>query len=234
MISRLAKLKKELYNLADPRRARISRRFFKTGKGEYGEGDIFLGIKVPQQRKIAIKYGNLDFNEIGKLLKDKIHECRFIALIILIKKYQNADWKGKKGIFNFYLRNSKRINNWDLIDISAPKIVGDYLLNKDKKILYRLARSKNLWQRRIAVLSTFSFIKNKQFKDVFRIIEILLDDQHDLIHKATGWMLREVGNMDLDQEEIFLKKHSSHLARTTLRYAIEKFNEKKRKKYLKK
>ncbi|MDD4996051.1 MAG: DNA alkylation repair protein [Patescibacteria group bacterium] len=227
------KLKKELKRVANPKRAKTSQRFFKTGRGEYGEGDVFLGINTPQQRKIAAKYNNLSLTEIKKLLKEKIHECRFIALVILIKKYQKVEQKEKKQIFEFYLNNSKKINNWDLVDISAPKIIGDYLLDKkNKKILYQLAKSNNLWQKRIAILATFSFIKNNEFEHTFKISKLLFNDQHDLIHKAIGWMLREVGNKNQKQEELFLKKYSKQMPRTALRYAIEKFDEKKRKEYL--
>lgn len=229
----LSKLKKELKSLVDSKQARILQKFFKTGKGEYGEGDVFLGIKVPQQRKVSGKYYFLSLKEIKELLKSKIHEHRSAALFILVNKYKKAGEKEKGKIFRFYLDNSKGINNWDLVDLSAPKIVGDYLLDKkDRKILYNLAKSKNLWQKRIAILSTYAFIKNNQFDDTFRIAEMLLNDEHDLIHKAVGWMLREAGNKNRKKEEKFLKKHLARMPRTTLRYAIEKFPEEKRKFYL--
>lgn len=221
----LEELKQELQDLKNPESAQHAQRFFKTGKGEYGEGDIFLGIKVPIQRQIAKKY-DLSFEEIQNLLNSEIHEHRLIGLFILIRN------KNKEGAFKFYLKNSKRINNWDLVDISAHRIVGDFLLNKQRGILYDLAKSENLWEKRIAVLSCFTFIRNEEFKDILAIAEILLEDKHDLIHKAVGWMLREIGKKNLNAEEKFLKPRYKKMPRTMLRYAIEKFPEVKRKKYL--
>ena len=229
----LDRIKKDLNKLGTKKRAEASAWFFKTGKGEYGEGDVFLGITVPEQRKIAKKYFNLSLNNLKILISSKIHEYRLISLFILINKYKKSDNKDKKKIFNFYLKNTKCINNWDLVDISAPNIVGDYLLSKDKKILYKLAKSKNLWERRISIISTFRFIRENQFKDTLKISEILLNDEHDLIHKAVGWMLREIGKRDQKIEEKFLKKYYKTMPRTMLRYAIEKFEENKRKSYLK-
>jgi 3-methyladenine DNA glycosylase AlkD len=228
----LEQIKKDLAQLGDPERAKNSRWFFKTGKGQYGEGDIFLGITVPEQRKIAKKYVDLSFDDLQELLKSKIHEHRFTALVILISKYQKAEESIKKEIFDFYLENSENINNWDLVDLSAPKIVGNYLLDKERSILYKLAKSDSLWERRISILSTFTFIYNNGFEDALSISEILLNDEHDLIHKAVGWALREIGKRDQNLEEKFLSKHYLHMPRTMLRYAIEKFDEKKRKKYL--
>lgn len=233
-MSPLIQLKKELEKIADSRQAKIMRRFFKTGKGEYGEGDIFLGIKVPQQRKIAANFKELSLEDIEKLLNSKVHEQRLTALFILIEQYKKAKKSDQKRIFNFYLKNTKNINNWDLVDLSAPKIVGDYLLEKPKTILYKLAGSKNLWERRTAVLATLTFIRNNQFDDTLKIAKILIADQHDLIHKAVGWMLREVGKRDQLTEERFLKKYYSRMPRVMLRYAIERFAEKKRKFYLEK
>lgn len=222
--------------MSDPERAKNSGRFFKTGKGEYGEGDIFLGIKTPDSRKVAKKYQDLTLSELQELLKSKIHTYRSVALFILVQKYQKGDDKTKKAIYRFYLKNTKHVNNWDLVDISAPKIVGYYLLDhpKEKKILYKLARSDDLWEKRISILATLAMIKSKQFSDTFKIAEILLHDPHDLIHKAVGWMLREVGKIDQKQEEVFLKKYYREMPRTMLRYAIERFEEKKRQSYLKK
>jgi len=228
----LSQLKRELNKSIDLKRAESSKRFFKTGKGEYGEGDIFLGIKTINQRKIVKKYINLSFNEIKKLLKSKFHEYRQIALFILIGKYKKAGERERKKIFNFYLENYQGINNWDLVDISAPNIIGDYLLNKNKDILYKLAKSKNLWKKRIAIISTFTFIKNNKLNDTLKISKILLNDRHDLIHKAVGWMLRELGKRDQKAEEDFLNKYIKKIPRTMLRYAIEKFPESKRKIYL--
>ncbi|RLC38751.1 DNA alkylation repair protein [Candidatus Falkowbacteria bacterium] len=231
-MDKVGALKKELNNLADKTQAEILRRFFKTGPGEYGQGDIFLGIKVSTQRQVAKKYPDLKLKELQVLLNSKIHGYRFTALLILVDKYVKADTKNKQSIFDFYLKNSKNINNWDLVDLTAPKIAGDYFLDKPRKILYELAGSGSLWERRIAIVATYAFIRNNDFKDTLKISEILLNDSHDLIHKAVGWMLREVGKRDLKVEEEFLKKYYKDMPRVMLRYAIEKFSEKKRKYYL--
>ena len=230
----LNQLKIELAQLGDPDRAKNLSRFFKTGKGQYGEGDVFLGITVPEQRKVAKRYDNLPLDDLQELLNSEIHEHRFTALVILIAKYRKAEESRKNEIFEFYLKNIENINNWDLVDLSAPRIVGDYLINKERPILYNLAKSNNLWERRISILSTFTFIANNDFKDALNISELLLHDEHDLIHKAVGWALREIGKRDQEAEERFLTKHYLHMPRTMLRYAIEKFAEKKRKKYLNK
>ena len=231
-MSSLTQLKKELKKLSNPGQAEILRGFFKTGEGEYGEGDIFLGVKIPEQRKVISKFEELSLEDLEKLLNSKIHEYRMSVLLILIRQYERADEEYKKEIFNFYLRNTKNINNWDLVDISAPKIVGDYLLNKPRDVFYKLAKSENLWERRIAIISTFAFIRNNEFTDTLKISRILLLDKHDLIHKAVGWMLREVGKRNQKVEEEFLKKHYLKMPRVMLRYAIEKFGERKRKFYL--
>lgn len=231
----LAELRKELEKNADPKQAANLQWFFKTGKGEYGEGDVFLGLKVPVLRSIAKNYKELTLGEIQELLDSKIHEHRMIALFILIGKYERADEAEKKQIFDFYLRNTRNINNWDLVDLSAPNIVGEYLADKDRSILYKLAKSKELWERRIAILATFAFIKRKESKDSLAIAELLLKDKHDLIHKATGWMLREVGKrVSQEDEERFLRKHYQQMPRTMLRYAIEKFDAKKKEFYMRK
>ncbi|MDD3386374.1 MAG: DNA alkylation repair protein [Candidatus Pacebacteria bacterium] len=219
---------KELQSKRDKKRAAILSRFFKTGKGEYGEGDIFLGIVVPVQRIIAKKYVDIPFRDIQKLLNSKIHEYRLTGLLILVEK------KDKEKVFDFYLKNTKNINNWDLVDLSAPKIIGDYLNNKKREILYSLAVSDNLWERRISIVSTFSFIKNNDFKETIKIAEILLNDKHDLIQKAVGWMLREVGKRDKDIEKDFLDKYYRNMPRTMLRYSIEKFSPKEKEFYMKK
>lgn len=225
-------LKKELQKLGNPERAKILSGFFKTGKGEYGEGGVFLGITVPQQRKIAKKYAGLPLKDVQELLSSRMHEFRLTALLILVIKYSKEDDKGKKEIVRFYLKNTAKINNWDLVDLSADKILGSYLLNKDKSVLFRLAKSENLWERRIAMISTSSFIKNSEFEDSLRIAEMLLTDRHDLIHKAVGWMLREIGKRDLAAEERFLKLHCSQMPRTMLRYAVERLDEDKKKVYM--
>jgi len=242
----LDSLKKELQELADKKQAEILQRFFKTGQGEYGEGDIFLGIKVPVQRNVAKKYSGLSLPKIQELLKSRIHEHRLTGLIILSNKYKRLSQarsgsskdsqakaeEDKANIFDFYLKNTKSINNWDLVDVTAPNIVGHFLFDKKKNILYDLARSNNLWERRIAIVSTFNFIKQEEFEDALALSEILLDDSHDLIHKAVGWMLREVGKKDEAVLEEFLKQHYKVMPRTMLRYAIERFDEDKRKMYL--
>ena len=231
---KILELKKELKINKNKKQAKILASFFKTGKGEYGEGSIFLGIKVPLLRKIANKYLELDFKDLQNLLNNKIHTYKFIALIILVNKYKKGDDKLKKIIYNFYIKNLKNINNWDLVDISCYHIVGNFLLNKSKEriILYKLVKSRNLWFRRIAIVSTFIFIKNNKFKDTLKISKLLLNDKEDLINKAVGWMLREVGKRNQKLLEEFLKKNYQNMSRTTLRYAIERFEEKKRKYYL--
>ncbi len=229
------RVKKELQNLANPEKARMLSRFFKTGKGEYGEGDVFLGVTVPEQRRIAKRYPDMTLDEIEELLSSKVHEHRLTSLFILINKYRKSDDKKKGIIFDFYRRNVKNINNWDLVDLSAPNIVGNYLLNRPElvNILYRFAKSKNLWERRISILSTFAFIRVDQFEDALKISELLLNDGNDLIHKAVGWMLREIGKRDMNTEEKFLGRHHNVMPRTMLRYAIEKFDGSKRKFYMK-
>jgi 3-methyladenine DNA glycosylase AlkD len=230
----LSNLKKDLKKLSNPKKREIYQRFFKTSKGEYGEGDLFLGISVPQLRAISKKYQEICLADLQKLLSNKIHEYRTIALFILILKYKKTDLKEREKIVKVYLKNTKNINNWDLVDCSAHHILGNFLLNKDKSILYKLAKSKNLWERRIAIISCFEFIRNNQFKDVLKLSQILLLDDHDLIHKAVGWMLREVGKRDQSIEEEFLEKNYKKMPRTMLRYAIERFDEDKRQFYLKK
>ncbi len=226
-------LKNDLKFLANFEHANNLQWFFKTGKGQYGEGDVFIGVKVPQIRKVAKRYINLSLLEIKKLLYSRIHEERLCGFLIMVDKFTKSSDTEKKKIFDFYIKNARRANNWDLVDLSCHKIVGEYLLKRDKKILYKFAVSKNLWQRRISVISTFYFIKNKKYKDSFKLAKILMDDKHDLIHKAVGWMLREVGNRNLFEEEKFLKKYYKKMPRTMLRYAIEKFEENKRIAYLK-
>lgn len=228
----LSSLKQDLTKLKNPAKAKLLSRFFKTGRGEYGEGDIFIGLTVPQSRKIAIKYKHFYLKEVEQLLSSKIHEYRLIALLLLVHNYKNNEEK-RKEIYNFYLKNTKNINNWDLVDLSSHKIVGHFLSDKDKSILYKLAKSKNIWERRIAIISTANFIQQGRFTDTLEISKMLLHDKHDLIHKAVGWMLREVGKKDKAVLENFLKRHYKSMPRTMLRYAIEKFPEKERKKYLK-
>lgn len=228
----LNSLRSELKSLANPEKAKLYQKYFKTGKGEYGEGDVFLGITVPEQRKIAKKFfKELTLGEIQVLLNSKIHEERFTALEALNFRYEKS--LDKESLAKFYLKNTKKINNWDLVDTSAPYILGSYLENKDKSVLYRLAKSSNLWERRIAIISTFHFIKDNRFEDSLKLAEILLQDSHDLIHKAVGWMLREVGKRNINTLEIFLKENYRKMPRTMLRYAIEKLSKNKRQNYLK-
>jgi 3-methyladenine DNA glycosylase AlkD len=227
----------ELKNAADPVKAKNLQWFFKTGKGEYGEGDEFLGLAVPRLRQIAKKYQDLGLVDLQKLLNSKVHEHRLSALMILRFKYSTyskASVNKQKSIVEFYLKNTKKINNWDLVDLSCHYILGNYLLARDRKILYKLARSKNLWEKRIAIITTFAFIHEKQFEDSLKISEILLYDDHDLIHKAVGWTLREIGKKNKKTETDFLNKHYKTMPRTMLRYAIEKFTDSERKFYLKK
>lgn len=229
----LTDFKKDFKRLRSPATAKASQRFFKTGPGQYAEGDVFAGIKVPLCRELAKKYQHLDFKSLQEIMSSKIHEERAIALMILVLKFKKADEKTQTQIFKFYLKNLKHINNWDLVDVSAPYIVGPYLEERDRRLLYKLAKSKNLWERRVAMLSTFHFIRQRDFEDAIKIAEILIHDDHDLMHKAVGWMLREIGNRDLPTEKKFLKTYAATLPRTALRYAIEKFPETERQAYLK-
>ena len=229
-------LKKELNDLKNPEQAKILQKFFKTGAGEYAEGDIFLGIKVPVQRLIAKKYFHLNFQEIQQLLNSKIHEHRLIALLILIEKYKKSKKNRleQRKIFEFYLKNTPNINNWDLVDLSAPQILGEFLQKEGTDLLTHLAQSKNMWERRIAIISTYPFIKKRRFGETLAISEILLEDKHDLIHKAVGWMLREIGKRNKKMLELFLMQRYHKMPRVMLRYAIEKFPEDERKNWLKK
>lgn len=224
-------IKKELESLKNEKKADHLAYFFKTGKGEYGEGDLFLGITVPEQRKIAKKNLEVSFKELQELLDSKYHECRLTALLVLVENYHHKD---KEKVVEFYLKNIKSINNWDLVDLSCPKILGAYLFQKERNLLYNLAKSKNMWERRIAIVSTYHFIKNNDFKDTLKISKMLLKDKEDLIHKATGWMLREVGKKDKTVLLAFLEKEYYNIPRTALRYAIERLEESKRKYFLNK
>jgi 3-methyladenine DNA glycosylase AlkD len=228
-------VRKELKSMADPYKAAILQRYFKTGLGQYGEGDIFIGVTVPQSRKVAKKFSQLHLVEVKMLLYSHIHEERLVALLILVWRYSSAlsSREEKEEIVKFYLDNIKQVNNWDLVDLSAPNILGAHLINRDRRLLYRLARSENVWERRIAILATYHFIRNGDFSDTLKIAEMLLQDRHDLIHKAAGWMLREVGKRDVASEEVFLDKHRSVMPRTMLRYAIERLPESERRRYKK-
>ena len=222
-----------LENLADSEIATHSQRFFKTGKGEYGYGDKFLGIRVPILRKLAKLFQDVSEAEIKKLLKSEYHEVRLFSLLILVDQFSRGSEDEKELIYNLYLKHTKYINNWDLVDTSAHNIVGVWLANRDRSKLYELANSKSLWERRISIMSTFYFIKIGDYRDTLKISETLINDSEDLIHKAVGWMLREVGNRNQEVEEKFLKKHYRKMPRTMLRYSIEKFSKERRQEYLK-
>jgi 3-methyladenine DNA glycosylase AlkD len=226
-------IKERLWKLGDKRRAETSARYFKTGPGEYGAGDIFLGIGVPELRKLAKEYQNIPLPEAEKLLRSPIHEERLLALLIYVLLFSKGDTSTQKKIYTLYLKNMQYINNWDLVDLSAPQIVGQFLTDKSKKPLYQMAKSADLWERRIAIMSTFTFIRQNDFSATRRIAQTLLNDKQDLIHKAVGWMLRETGKRDLQIEEDFLKDRYKKMPRTMLRYAIEKFPSAKRLRYLK-
>lgn len=232
-IDRVECVMRDLNAVAKKEKKAILQRFFKTGDGDYGEGDVFIGVMVPDQRKIAKKYRALELEEVLKLLHADIHGYRLTALFIIIDQYERGDAELKKRIFDSYLASTKHINNWDLVDLSASKIIGDYLINKPRDILYKLAKSKYLWERRIAILATYIFIKNGEFDDVLLLAEILLKDDHDLIQKAVGWMLREIGKRDEKVLLGFLNKYYKTMPRTMLRYSIEKLGVNDKKYYMK-
>ncbi|MBN1683961.1 MAG: DNA alkylation repair protein [Gammaproteobacteria bacterium] len=231
----LLQLQKMLRSKANNERARASARYLKTGPGEYGEGVRLLGVTAPELRKIAKQFCDLNLVYISDLIKSPLHEERAVGLLILVDQYQMGAKRRLylTPIFDFYVQHMDFINNWNLVDLTAPAIIGAYLFDRDRNILQKWAKSKNLWTRRIAIIATLYFIRQKQFEDTFQIAEILLQDAHDLIHKAVGWMLREVGKRDRAIEEVFLKKHYKKMPRTMLRYAIERFPEDIRQKYLK-
>lgn len=229
----LGTLRRDLRKLSDPEKSRTLQKFFKTGPGEYGEGDVFLGVSVPESRKIARIYKGLSLRDVKSLLSSKIHEERLVGVLLLVEKFREAPAKEKGSIVRYYLEHAKLINNWDLVDLSADKILGEFLLNKNRIVLQKLAKSKNVWERRISIVSTFQLIKNSILGDTLKISKILLNDDHDLIHKAVGWMLREVGKKDPKALESFLEKNRGRMPRTSLRYAIERFPESRRKAYLK-
>ena len=233
MKTTLKAIKAHMQELSDPERAGHSRRYFKTGIGDYGEGDLFFGIRVPVLRKLVRQYRGLPIPLYLKLLQSKYHEERLLALLLLVDGFAKGNEQDKETIYSSYLGNTQYINNWDLVDSSAHHIVGAYLKNRDRQPLYDLVISESLWERRIAIISTFHFIQYDQFEDTLKLVEMLLTDQEDLIHKATGWALRVVGNRNREVEEAFLVKHYRRMPRTMLRYAIERFEEGNRQKYLK-
>jgi 3-methyladenine DNA glycosylase AlkD len=233
MVIVVESIRRDLRKESDPEKAPVLQRFFKTGPGQYGEGDVFLGVTVPQSRLIAKKYKDqVTLQDVKALLDSKIHEERLVALLLLVRKYKDDD--KREHVAKFYLSNLNKINNWDLVDLTAPSILGAYLENGDRSLLYKMAESKSVWERRIAIVATLYFIRKGDFDDTLKIAEALLHDDHDLIHKAAGWMLREVGKKNMVVEEEFVARHCTAMPRTMLRYAIERFPEGKRARYLRK
>lgn len=226
-------IQKRLQELGNPQQAQVLQRFFKTGPGEYGEGDVFVGLKVPEIRRLAKEYQALALPKTVQLLRSPLHEARLLALLIMVQASSRGDKEHQERIYQTYLGNTRFINNWDLVDLSAQHIVGPRLWTGSREPLQALAASSLIWDRRIAIMATFFFIKKGEFSETLRISGILLQDPQDLIHKAVGWMLREVGKRDQKTEESFLKKHYKQMPRTMLRYAIERFPEELRQRYLK-
>ncbi len=229
-----ADIHKELEEYSTPEKRDFLPYFFKTGKGQYGEGDKFLGVVVPDTRRVAKKYKETSYKEITRLLESEYHECRLCALLMLVERFKKVKADDRKEIFDFYLSKTNYINNWDLVDLSAKDIVGEYLVDKDRAILYRLAESSLLWDQRISILSTFAFIKRGDLDDIFALSAKLLDHKHDLMHKAIGWMLREAGKRDKERLCLFLETYKGEMPRTMLRYSIEKFTPEERAHYMKK
>ncbi len=220
----LTNLRRELREAAEPDRAQTSQRYFKTGPGGYGEGDHFLGVSVPEARAIARRYPALETDHVLELLRSPIHEERFVALVILVRRYERGSEVTRQSVFDLYLRNIDSVNNWDLVDISAPHIVGAHLLSRPRGVLDHLARSPSVWERRISIMSTFTFIRSGDYKDTIHLARTLLRDEHDLIHKAAGWMLREVGKRDEALLVRFVDRHATEMPRTMLRYSVEKLD----------
>jgi len=228
----LAAVREALMAAGNPKDAIFLQRFFKTGSGQYGEGDHFLGIRVPATRTLARQFRDLPLKDVEKLFHDKWHEARLLALVLLVGRYERGDDAERQRVYKLYLANTDRINNWDLVDLSAPNIVGAHLETRSRAALDKLARSKSLWERRIAIVATYWFIRLHQFDDTFRISAALLADKHDLIHKAVGWMLREVGKRDASALERFLDEHAKTMPRTALRYSIERMTPERRGHYM--
>jgi len=229
----VAEIQNQLAGLSNPEDGLFLQRFFKTGPGQYGAGDLFRGIRVPVLRRLSVVNQAISLEEAARLLRSTYHEDRLLALLILVRQYGKADEAGRAAVYELYLNSMQFINNWDLVDASAEHIVGAFLSDKSREPLDHLARSRSIWERRMAILATFHFIKRGLFDPTLRIAERLLKDKEDLIHKAVGWMLREVGKRDLQKEEAFLVAHYRQMPRTMLRYAIEKFPADKRRGYLK-
>ncbi|MDR1938063.1 MAG: DNA alkylation repair protein [Tannerellaceae bacterium] len=223
---------RELHSVSDANKARFLQRFFKTGPGEYAEGDRFLGITVPLIRSIATVNRTMPLSELQKLVASEYHEARLCAFLIVVEQFRKASEEERSRLFDFFLKNTRYANNWDLVDVAYPHVVGTYLLDKDRSILYQLAKSPSLWEQRIAIVSTIIFIRNNEFIDTLALAELLLSHKHDLIHKAVGWMLREVGKRDRDTLTDFIERNSVKMSRTTLRYAIEHYPENERQYFL--
>jgi 3-methyladenine DNA glycosylase AlkD len=228
----LAAVRRRLQEVGDPDDAVFLQRFFKTAPGQYGAGDHFLGIRVPATRKLSREFADLPLVDLEKLLHDKWHEARLLALVIMVNRFERGTPAERAEIFRTYLANTDRVNNWDLVDLSAPGVVGAHLETRSRAVLDKLAKSKSLWERRIAIVSTYWFIRRKDFGDTLRISTALLGDSHDLIHKAVGWMLREVGKRDESVLDAFLDRHAGSMPRTALRYSIERMTPAKRKRYM--
>ncbi|MCM2283044.1 MAG: DNA alkylation repair protein [Bdellovibrionaceae bacterium] len=221
-----------LKRASSPARARVSQSFFKTGKGQYGEGDIFIGVDVPQSRELARRFRDMSLEELTRLLRSPIHEARLLSLLILADQYRRGQTRERARIFSLYLKNRKWVNNWDLVDQSAPTILGAHLADKSRARLKTLARARSLWDRRIAIVSTLYFIRQDDLNETFALAKILLNDREDLMHKATGWMLREAGKHDIQQLRSFLDRHAHIMPRTMLRYSIEKMGQSERTRYM--
>lgn len=232
MREKIVEIRQKLEQYIDPVKREYLPKFFKTGKGQYGEGDKFLGIVVPNTRLVAKKYKDEPFEVMAGLLQSEWHECRLCALLMMVERFKKSDEKERTAIYDFYLSQTKRINNWDLVDLSAPYIVGEYLKDKPREDLYRLADSPLLWDQRIAVVATITLIRNHDFIDILALSEKLLYHKHDLMQKAVGWMLREMGKRDKELLVQFLERHCREMPRTTLRYAIEKFSEEERRYFM--
>lgn len=228
----LPTLRSRIRALANPERAAFAQRFFKTGKGEYAEGDRFLGIRVPELRRLAREFRSIAEDEMFALLRSPLHEERLLALLLIGRAFARADDRGRRRLYHGYMAHLAFVNNWDLVDSSAPQIAGGYLADRERAPLYKLAVSKNLWKRRIAIMATLAFIRRGDFDDTLRIADILAGDEEDLIHKAAGWMLREVGNRDPAAAKAYLRSRYRTMPRTMLRYAIERFPEAERRRYL--
>lgn len=224
---------RDLEKVSSKEYASTLQKFFKTGKGEYGYGDVFVGIKIPSLRSICKKYyRDISFEQLNFFTQNRVHEYRLFAFLILTYKFEKATQQQKKDIYEYYIKHLEYVNNWDIVDLTAHEIVGQYLIDKDRKDIYELLNSDNLWKQRVAVISTYAFIRNGDFKEILSFAKKLLTHEHDLIHKAVGWMLRNMGKKDINELRKFLDSYATEMPRTMLRYAIERLEEPQRKKYL--